>query len=260
MKVLRTLTELNEFVAKNKQIRKKIGFVPTMGFLHAGHISLIDLSKSQTDITIASIYVNPSQFNDSKDYEKYPKNEAKDLELLKKGLCDAVFIPSQHEIETIKKNKSIDFGGLDKILESRFRPGHFRGVVEVVYRLFTAVNPDKAFFGEKDFQQLQIIKRMVDKLNLSVEIMGGLTVRESNGLAMSSRNSRLSKKARDRAGFIYRVLSTFTEYKRSYFEKELLELGFDLEYLEQHDFGDQKRLFIAGFYDEVRLIDNIQTN
>lgn len=260
MKVLRTLRELNEFVAKKKQTRKKIGFVPTMGFLHAGHISLIHLSKSQADITIASIYVNPSQFNDPKDYEKYPKDEAKDLELLKKGFCDAVFIPLQDEIEKIKKNKPIDFGGLDKIMESRFRPGHFTGVVEVVSRLFEVVNPDKAFFGEKDFQQLQIIKRMVDQLHLSVEIIGGPIVRESNGLAMSSRNSRLSKKAREKAGFIYRVLSDFTEYKRSSFEKELLELGFELEYLEQHDFGDQKRLFIAGFYNQVRLIDNIQTN
>tara|TARA_B100001173_G_scaffold308299_1_gene318320 strand:+ start:3059 stop:3841 length:783 start_codon:yes stop_codon:yes gene_type:complete len=260
MEVLRTLRDLNEFVAKKKQTRKEIGFVPTMGFLHAGHISLIHLSKSQTDITIASIYVNPSQFNDSKDFEKYPKDEAKDLELLKKAFCDAVFIPLQHEIETVKKNEPIDFGGLDKIMESRFRSGHFKGVVEIVSRLFTVVNPDKAFFGEKDFQQLQIIKRMVDELHFSVEIIGGPIVRESSGLAMSSRNILLTKKERERAGFIYKILSDFSESKRSSFEKELLELGFELEYLEQHQFGDQKRLFIAGFYNQVRLIDNIQTN
>jgi len=260
MRVLRTLSDLNEFVAKKKQTRKKIGFVPTMGFLHAGHISLIHLSKSLTDITIASIYVNPSQFNDAKDYEKYPKDEAKDLELLKHALCDAVFIPLQHEIETVKKNEYIDFGGLDKIMESRFRAGHFKGVVEVVYRLFTVVNPDKAFFGEKDFQQLQIIKRMVDELKLSIEIIGGPVIREANGLAMSSRNARLSKKAREKAGFIYKILNDFSEPKRVFFEKELLALGFELEYLEQHVFGDQKRLFIAGFYNQVRLIDNIQTN
>ncbi len=260
MKILRTLSELDEFVEKKKQTSKKIGFVPTMGFLHAGHISLIDLSKSQTDITIASIYVNPSQFNDANDFEKYPKNEANDLELLRNAVCDAVFIPSKHEIENLKKNESIDFGGLDKIMESRFRSGHFTGVVEIVSRLFTVVTPNKAFFGEKDFQQLQIIRRMVDQLHFPVEIIGGPIVREANGLAMSSRNERLSKKARDMAGFIYEILIDFSESRRSFFENQLLELGFELEYLETHDFGGEKRLFIAGFYDHVRLIDNIKTN
>ena len=260
MKVLRSLKELNEFVSKKKQTRKKIGFVPTMGFLHAGHISLIHLSKAQTDITIASIYVNPSQFNDAQDYEKYPKDEVKDLELLKKGLCDAVFIPKQNEIETIKTYKSIDFGGLDEMMEGMFRSGHFEGVVEVVSRLFKVVNPDKAFFGEKDFQQLQIIKRMVDQLKFSIEIIGCPIIREPNGLAMSSRNVRLSREGRDKACFVYSTLNDFTEHKRQFFEKKLLESGFKLEYLEEHDFGDQKRRFIAGVFKNVRLIDNIQIN
>ena len=257
MKVIREIKDLKRLISKKKQTTAKVGFVPTMGFLHTGHISLINLSKCQTDYTVASIYVNPSQFNDKSDYEKYPKDEVKDLELLKASSCDVVFIPSQTEMESIEK-QSIKFGGLDKIMEGKFRTGHFEGVVEVVSRLFSVVNPDKAFFGEKDFQQLQVIKMMVDQLNFPVEIIGCPIVRESNGLAMSSRNSRLSRKARESAGFIYNILSSFKEQDRSSFEKKLFEFGFDLEYLEKHNFGGEQRLFIAGVYDNVRLIDNIK--
>ena len=221
---------------------------------------VLGLQKINEGMLLHSIYVNPSQFNDANDFEKYPKNEANDLELLRNAVCDAVFIPSKHEIENLKKNEPIDFGGLDKIMESRFRSGHFIGVVEIVSRLFTVVTPDKAFFGEKDFQQLQIIRRMVDQLHFPIEIIGGPIIREANGLAMSSRNERLSKKARNMAGFIYEILIHFSEPRRRFFENQLLELGFELEYLEKHDFGGEKRLFIAGFYDHVRLIDNIKTN
>ncbi len=259
MNVLRSLKELDQFVFEKKQMGKQIGFVPTMGFLHAGHISLIHLSNQQSDITIASIYVNPSQFNDVNDFNKYPKNEEADLKLLKANFCDAVFIPEKAQIDSLQK-VSIDLGGLDNIMEGICRPGHFQGVVEVVYRLFSVVMPDKAFFGEKDFQQLQIIKKMVETLNLPVEIIGAPILREPNGLAMSSRNSRLSKEARENTGFIYEVLKSFVKTEKHILEKRLFELGFKLEYLEKHDFGGQKRLFIAGVYDGVRLIDNIELN
>ncbi len=259
MIVLRTLKQLHQYVAGKKQIGKQIGFVPTMGFLHAGHVSLIHLCNHQADITIASIYVNPSQFNDSNDFHKYPKDETKDLKLLKANFCDAVLIPTQAEIEKIKK-VSVDLGQLDKVMEGKFRPNHFQGVIEIVYRLFSVVLPDKAFFGEKDFQQLQVIKRMVEKLKLPVEIISAPILREENGLAMSSRNSRLSPKARDSAGFIFKALKCFNKSDRRLLEEQLFESGFELDYLEVHQFGNEKRLFIAGMYDGVRLIDNIKLN
>ena len=259
MNVLRTLKELNQFVIEKKQAGKEIGFVPTMGFLHEGHISLIHLSKKYADFTIASIYINPSQFNDLNDFNKYPKNEEGDLSLLRANFCDAAFIPERAQIDSLQK-VSIDLEGLDMIMEGIFRPGHFQGVVEVVYRLFSVVMPDKAFFGEKDFQQLQIIKKMVETLKLPVEIIGAPILRESNGLAMSSRNSRLSKQARENAGFIYEVLKSFVKTEKQILEKRLFQSGFTLEYFEKHDFGGQKRVFIAGVYDGVRLIDNIELN
>ena len=257
MIVLRTLEDLNLFVSKIKQTGKTIGFVPTMGFLHSGHISLIHLSRKKTEVTIASIYVNPSQFNDSNDFEKYPKNEKNDLALLEQNSCDAVFIPTRLEIESLKK-VSVDLGDLDNVMEGRFRPGHFKGVVEVVYRLFSVVKPDKAFFGVKDFQQLLVIQKMVSDTKLPIDILGAPVVRESNGLAMSSRNSRLSFEAREKAGFIFEILNSFGQVKRSVLENRLQCYGFELEYLETHCFGNQNRLFIAGVYDGVRLIDNIK--
>ena len=184
---LRTLAELSEFVTSQKQKKRTIGFVPTMGFLHKGHMSLINLAKKSCDIVIASIYVNPSQFNDSSDFDNYPKDEKKDLELLFNNFCDAVFIPTQLEIESIP-NVRVDLGMLGDVMEGKSRPGHFEGVVEIVHRLFKAVSPHKAFFGNKDYQQLLVVKKMADSCGLSIDIIGASIVRESNGLAMSSRN------------------------------------------------------------------------
>ena len=256
---LRTLKELNDYILRERGKGNSIGFVPTMGFLHEGHMSLVKLSNQHSDITIASIYVNPSQFNDSSDFENYPKDEEKDLALLTENGCDAVFIPVQDEIESLNK-VAVDLEGLDKVMEGKFRPGHFDGVVEVVYRLFSAVTPDKAFFGEKDYQQLQVIQKMVDDIGLSVEIIGAPIMREDNGLAMSSRNSRLSEESRSKAGFIYEILTGFSESERVNSERKLASFGFELEYLEEYQFGAQKRLFIAGTYDGVRLIDNVALN
>ena len=254
---LRSLKELEAYVSNAKNEGKSIGFVPTMGFLHEGHMSLINLSNEACDLTIASIYVNPSQFNDSKDFLNYPKDEVQDLNLLSENNCNAVFLPSQKEIDSLNK-VVIDLEGLDEVMEGRFRPGHFDGVVEVVYRLFCAVTPSKAFFGEKDYQQLQVIQKLVDKQEMSIEIVGAPILREPTGLAMSSRNSRLSIENRAKAGFIYEVLKEFNSEERMTSERKLAASGFELEYLETFSFGNNKRLFIAGVFDGVRLIDNIQ--
>lgn len=253
---LRNLKELASFVKEMKRDGRTIGFVPTMGFLHDGHMSLIRMSKHKADVTITSIYVNPSQFDKSSDFDSYPRDENSDLKLLKKNFCDAVFIPNKDEIETINK-VYVDLEGLENVMEGKFRPGHFDGVVEVVYRLFSAVTPDYAFFGEKDFQQIMVVQKMVDQLKLPVKIIGAPIIRESNGLAMSSRNSKLSAIGRKEAGFIYKVLNSYFEKDRSVVEQKLAAFGFELEYLEEYEFGGCKRLFIAGFFEGVRLIDNI---
>lgn len=257
LKELRTLNELKDFVAQIKLKGKTLGFVPTMGYLHDGHMSLVKLSLSHCDFTITSIYVNPSQFNDASDFETYPKDEVADLKMLEDNGCHAVFIPQREEIETLNKIQ-VDLDGLDEVMEGEFRPGHFKGVVEVVYRLFSAVTPDKAFFGQKDYQQLMVIKKMVDQAGVPVEIVGAPIVRESNGLAMSSRNSRLTKEGRLNGGFIFETLQSFSTSNLSNVERNLAAKGFELEYLETHELNGEKRLFIAGVYEGVRLIDNIE--
>jgi len=256
---LRTLAELSEFITSQKQKKRTIGFVPTMGFLHKGHMSLINLAKESCDIVIASIYVNPSQFNDSSDFDNYPKDEQKDLELLSNNFCDAVFIPTQLEIESIP-NVRVDLGTLGDVMEGRSRPGHFEGVVEIVHRLFKAVSPHKAFFGNKDYQQLLVVKKMADSCSLSIEIIGASIVREPSGLAMSSRNVRLSKDIRNKAGFIYETLSKTNLFNIKESRAFLTDNEFELEYLEIHSFGDDKRLFVAGLLDCVRLIDIVKVN
>ncbi len=253
---LRKLNDLKLYVSEARNKGLSIGFVPTMGFLHDGHMSLIKLSNINSDLTIASIYVNPSQFNDLEDFKNYPKDEGRDIELLQNNNCDAVFIPDQYEIESLSK-VVIDLKGLDELMEGKFRPGHFNGLVDVVYRLFCAVTPDNAFFGEKDYQQLQIIQKLVDELKMPINIIGGPILREPSGLAMSSRNSRLSAAHRVSAGFIYEVLRNFKPQDRNLAEEMLADSGFELEYLESFTFGESKRLFVAGILDGVRLIDNV---
>lgn len=257
LKEVNTVKDLQTIVSHYKLNGKTIGFVPTMGFLHQGHMSLVQKAKSQSDIVITSIYINPTQFNDLNDFNNYPKDLERDKELLNDNECDYVFIPNQSEIESIP-SKSIQLDGLDKVMEGRYRPGHFQGVVEVVYRLFEACKPDIAFFGEKDFQQLMVIQKMVEKLNLPIQIEGVPIVRESNGLAMSSRNVRLSPKAREKAGAIYTALAEYKLKSKQDVTKRLEKIGFELEYLEEYNFNSSKRLFVAGTYEGVRLIDNVE--
>jgi pantoate--beta-alanine ligase len=199
MKIISNVEELRSEIQSVKNAGRTIGFVPTMGALHDGHISLVERSVSENDFNVVSIFVNPTQFNNLTDLEKYPRKIEVDAQLLTATGCDLIFAPQPSDIYTVDEMKQafeFDFGGLDKVMEGKFRPGHFNGVVQIVSKLFALVCPVKAYFGEKDFQQLAIIHRMVNVLNMSVEIVDCPIVRESGGLAMSSRNERLTPEHR----------------------------------------------------------------
>ena len=259
-----------------------IGFVPTMGALHKGHLSLIKNSLADNQITIVSIFVNPTQFNNAEDLEKYPRTleiDTKKIEAVSKEVI--IFAPSVEDIyQGNTVSASFNFDGLENQMEGAHRPGHFDGVGTIVKRLFEIANPTNAYFGEKDFQQLQIVKKMVKKHHLSVNVIGCPIFREENGLAMSSRNERLSLKAREDAALIYKTLKTAKEKFGTNSAKEVTEYvenvfkqnaEFKLEYFEIADEEelissaenkkDKKyRAFIAVFINNIRLIDNIALN
>lgn len=255
-----------------------VGFVPTMGALHDGHISLIERSVKENDITISSIFVNPIQFNNKQDLEKYPRTLEDDCKKLEDAGCDLVFAPSVEEMYPGDIIEKYDFGILEKVMEGEHRPGHFNGVAVVVKRLFDICLPHKAYFGEKDFQQLMIIKALVAQLKMPVEIVGCPIIREHDGLAMSSRNVRLSPEERTLAPEIYKALIGIRQ--RS-FEQQLDELisekvtqlnaheGMTVEYLvaadentlmpvKTREESENIRLFAALFLGDVRLIDNLK--
>lgn len=281
MKVFTTRKEIKTHIQSHFSQDQQIGFVPTMGALHAGHLSLIQESKNQNDVTVASIFVNPTQFDNTEDLKKYPRTLEKDIALLKESGCDIVFTPSIEEIyEQDVTSKQFDFDGLEKEMEGKFRLGHFDGVGTIVKALFEIITPTKAYFGEKDFQQLQIIRKMVAKHQLPLEVIGCPIFRESNGLAMSSRNERLSKEQREEASIIYQTLK---KAKEQFALKPLEELNnwvqsqfenhsyFRLEYFTIADESTLKtvveivpkksyRAFIAVYADSVRLIDNLALN
>ena len=217
MKVFNKYQELEKELNRHKQEGKVIGFVPTMGALHEGHLTLIRESLQKDDITVVSIFVNPIQFNNKEDLKKYPRILDNDIELLEKENVHYLYAPDEAEMypegqENIKEK--YDFGELDKILEGKFRPGHFNGVAIVVKRLFDRIKPHRAYFGKKDYQQLLIIKELVRKLDLPVEIVPVDIVREANGLAMSSRNLLLTPEQRDLASNIYKALKFGKELKK----------------------------------------------
>jgi pantoate--beta-alanine ligase len=257
---------------------KTVGFVPTMGALHQGHLSLVALCKSMCDITVASIFVNPTQFNDKEDYQRYPRTLANDEKILANAGCDIVFTPTETDIYPEKDERVFDFGKLDKVMEGKFRPGHFNGVAQVVSRLFDIVNPNKAFFGQKDFQQVAIIKNMAKQLNLETEIVVCPIVREADGLAMSSRNMLLSDNQRKEAARISQAL--FYAQKQA-IETPVIDLidetirrinlspELRVEYLEIVDantlqpvakWDDATEIFACAAVrvGEIRLIDNVQ--
>lgn len=259
---------------------KKAGFVPTMGALHAGHISLLNEAKKDKNLTIASIFVNPTQFNDPADFQKYPITIEKDLQLLEANGCDILFLPSVSEIypEGIKNNRHYDLGYLETVLEGEFRPGHFQGVCLVVHRLLEIIKPDSLYMGQKDYQQCMVIRRLlqITGLDQSIQLQISPTLRESNGLAMSSRNTRLSEEEKIIAGIIYETLSyvknnlnksELNELKRKGTEK-LIANGLEPDYVEIADANNLQLVdqwngkqplvaLIAAFLGQVRLIDNL---
>ncbi|MBP6634380.1 MAG: pantoate--beta-alanine ligase, partial [Paludibacter sp.] len=195
MKIISDPRKLKTEIDSFRKSGLKIGFVPTMGALHSGHITLVENSVRENDVTVVSIFVNPTQFNNADDLKKYPRDLNKDANLLSKAGCNLIFAPEPADIYSdneLNERFSFDFEGLDKVMEGKFRPGHFNGVVQIVSKLFTLVEPHKAYFGEKDFQQLAIIHLMVRKMGFNVEIVDCKIVRETSGLALSSRNERLT--------------------------------------------------------------------
>ncbi|WP_418646488.1 pantoate--beta-alanine ligase [Tenacibaculum insulae] len=279
MKIYKTKSELKDFLLKHKNDKKSIGFVPTMGALHQGHLSLVKKSKKKNDITVVSIFVNPTQFDNKEDLDKYPQTFDNDVMLLESVNCDVLFFPSVAEIyhEDIEA-KSFSFDGLEHEMEGKFRDGHFDGVGTIVKTLFEIVTPDVAYFGKKDFQQLQIIKKMVEKNDISVKVKGCAIFREKDGLAMSSRNVRLTKEHREIAPFIYKTLKKakkkfgiknadeVTKWVQKQFKKQpLLELEYftiadekTLKTISKKEANRKYRGFIAVFAGEIRLIDNIR--
>jgi pantoate--beta-alanine ligase len=266
-------TCLNGFLVTGKSI----GFVPTMGALHQGHLSLIRESKKDNELTVCSIFVNPTQFNNPDDLKNYPRDFDQDLELLRRNDCDIVFHPSVEEMYPVPPMEKFDFGMLDKVMDGVFRPGHFNGVATVVKRLFEIVNPTRAYFGLKDYQQLVIIHRMTKDYRLPVEIVPCEIVREKNGLAMSSRNQLLSEAEKKQAALLYATLkvvkvragfATISEIKQ-YVENQFRKIkNVKLEYFEIVDMYSLKPLkawaesknviaCIAAYVGKVRLIDNI---
>lgn len=278
MHLFNTKYALQTFLESLRKERN-IGFVPTMGALHEGHLSLIKKSLLENDFTVLSIFVNPTQFNNLEDLHNYPRTLENDLKLVKNISSEIiVFAPSIEDIyEGNTSSDSHDFDGLEFQMEGKHRPGHFDGVGTIVKKLFEIVCPHNAYFGEKDFQQLQIVKKLVEKQNLSPTIIGCPIFREANGLAMSSRNERLSKQAREEAAIIYQALVEAKQFFQTHSAKETIEFvenifhsnsNFRLEYftianeqtLESSDkkISSQKvRGFIAVFIENIRLIDNL---
>ena len=279
MEIFKTKKTLLDYIERQKEMGKKIGFAPTMGALHPGHISLYEAARKENDLVISSIFVNPTQFNNASDLEKYPRTIEKDIEILEKSaFVDAVYIPEVTDIypEGLK-SKEYNFDGLENEMEGKFRPGHFNGVGTVVEELFRQVKPDNAYFGDKDYQQLAIIKKLVEKLNLAIKIHGVPIYREKNGLAMSSRNKRLDHEQCEAAKVIYETLVKVNDWFRIITVSEIYQRvkdifenqrGMVLEYFEIADEATLKetdffykdrnyRAFIVVFVGDVRLIDNM---
>jgi pantoate--beta-alanine ligase len=206
MQVIKYISDLQTILNIKRGEGLKIGFVPTMGALHEGHLSLVKLAGELVDFVVVSIFVNPTQFNDKTDLDRYPRDLQKDVDLLTGSACQLIFAPEPEEIYPEPDTRQFNFGQIELVMEGKFRPGHFNGVAQVVSRLFDIVQPDKAFFGQKDFQQLAIIKEMVRKLNLDVQIVSCPIIRETDGLAMSSRNMLLSPTQRKNAVHISATL------------------------------------------------------
>lgn len=277
MNVISESKKLTELISGLRKEGKTIGFVPTMGALHDGHISLVSQAEASVDVVVVSIFVNPTQFNNAEDLEKYPRTLDADLEKLSVTNCKFVFAPNVDEIyPSDYEEKNVDISPLDEVMEGKHRPGHFSGVVNVVSRFFEIVQPDLAFFGRKDFQQVAIIRRMTDLLEYPVQIVCCETKREDSGLAMSSRNTRLSEKEKEDAVILYETLKFGLQLADNYTPDETLDYmmshfegcGLELEYLEivdpdwllplQDYWVPGATACIVAYCGDVRLIDNME--
>ncbi len=279
MNTFNTIHDTKQFIASAKKAGKSIGFVPTMGALHEGHLTLMRRAKQENDLLAVSVFVNPIQFNNPEDLEKYPRDLNKDKALLESVGCDILFAPSTAEMYPEEKvTEHFNFGKLEAVMEGAFRPGHFNGVAVVVKRLFNIITPDKAYFGEKDFQQLAIIKRLVEMEKMPLTIVPCAIVREPDGLAMSSRNERLKPEERAIAPLIHQILQEAVELKNKKSPPEITRWvadrfksnpSFSLEYFQIADDTFLQPVkqweknkgavgFVAAFLGDVRLIDNIR--
>ena len=281
MDLIKSIAELEQYVAALKAENKKIGFVPTMGALHEGHLQLVRRAVAENEVAIVSVFVNPTQFNDKNDLAKYPRTLEADSALLESVGCTAVFAPSAEEFYTEEEMNTtfqFDFAGLDEVMEGKFRPGHFNGVVQVVSKLFRLVQPTRAYFGEKDFQQLAIIRHMVRSMQFDIEIIGCPIVREESGLARSSRNTLLTEEQRALAANIHAVLKESTFFYSMTTVHELHDAtiaainrheGLEVEYydivngdtlqsIEKWEDADYVVGCITVYCGSVRLIDNIR--
>ena len=280
MKVVNTVQELKAELAAFRSEGKKIGLVPTMGALHAGHASLVGRSVKENDVTVVSVFVNPTQFNDKKDLETYPRTLEADCRLLESMGADIVFAPSAEEVYPEPDTRTFSYPPTDTVMEGAFRPGHFNGVCQIVSKLFSYVEPDKAYFGEKDFQQIAVVKAMVKDLNIPVEICPCKIVREDDGLALSSRNALLTTEERTLAVNISKTLFASVDYTKEHTLEETKKFvidtinaheGLEVQYYEIVD-GDSLRS-LASWDDSdyivgcitvfcgarpVRLIDNVK--
>ncbi|WP_068407747.1 pantoate--beta-alanine ligase [Pedobacter cryoconitis] len=279
MEVINTIAGLNSLLKPLKLAQQKIALVPTMGALHKGHVSLVKIAQQHADVVVCSIFVNPTQFTDPKDLEKYPRPLQHDIEMLQDAGCDYVFMPSVKEMYPVPENWHIDLGPAEFLLEGEFRRGHYQGVTQIVKKLFDAVDPDLAFFGQKDFQQVLMIRNMVAHFNLPVNIISCPIIREEDGLAMSSRNIHLSAAEHEHA----LVLSKALTYVKDHFQTESIDIllkeaiaiiqsvkGVELDYFtiansetllpEKDKAAQQLVALVAAKVGETRLIDNMMLN
>lgn len=277
MRVVKTISELKSLISGYKQENKTVGLVPTMGALHAGHKSLVDRARKENDIVVVSVFVNPTQFNNKQDLVTYPRTEERDCALLEAAGCDVVFMPAVEEVYPEPDNRQFDLGAVAEVMEGAHRPGHFNGVAQIVSKLFGFVEPDRAYFGEKDFQQIAVIRKMVQLEGFKLQIVACPIKREDDGLALSSRNVRLTAEQRQLAPNIYRVLKESCNFAKSHTVAETEKFVVDslnalpqmeVEYYSIVDAltmqpvsdwaeADSITGCITVYCGEVRLIDNI---
>lgn len=275
MIVIEKIADLQAYI--KEKAAKSVGFVPTMGALHDGHISLITRCVAENDLCVASVFVNPTQFNDKADLERYPRTPEADCAMLQAAGCDIVFMPTVQEMYPEEDTRQFNFGSLETVMEGKYRPGHFNGVAQIVSKLFDAVQPHKAYFGEKDFQQVAIIRAMVEQLNYPIQIIACPIIREESGLARSSRNTLLTDEQRKKAALIAQVLTKSTTFVHSksvsatidWVEEQFKDdAEFRMDYYEIVDGNSLQPVqnwedseFIVGciavYCGKIRLIDNI---